>query len=322
MFTALEKKQILKLENQLAHNSDLRLMNTEHKHAYRFEKFCVELSRLLPKLQIKRSQETPDSSPQILLKSNLRYQAVPTGAELLPFLEAVKAHCAKSFPISKEIKRHLDRNSLPAELTLYIAPHCTFCPTVVRQLFPLPMVSELLQLTIVDVTLFPEMGQADDIRAVPTLYLDKQFRWIGSVPLEEMVDMIVTRDPFSLGAVSLERMLKNGDAGDLAAMMVKKDKVFPAFYELVTHEKWPVRLGAMVAVEEIVAQNPNLAIEMLNPLWDRFHSVTNQIKGDILHVIGEIGSPTAVDWLEAVLKGVYDTEIKDAAKEALEKLKF
>lgn len=322
MFTALEKKQILKLKNQLAHDFDLRLMNTEHKLADRFEEFCAELSRLLPKLQIKKGQETPDSPPRILLKSNLRYQAVPTGAELAPFLEAVKAHCANSIPISEDIKRHLDKNCLPAELALYIAPQCTYCPTVVRQLFPIPMASEQLQLTIIDVTLFPEMGQADDIRAVPTLLLDKQFRWIGSVPLEEMVDMIVTRDPLSLGAESLGQMLKNGDAGDLAAMMVKKGRIFPTFYELVTHEKWPVRLGAMVAVEEIVAKSPKLAIEMLNPLWDRFHSVADQVKGDILHVIGEIGSATAVKELGTVLNGAYDTEIKEAAKEALEKLKF
>ena len=76
MFTALEKKQILKLENQLTHNFDLGLMNTEHKHAYRFEKFCVELSRLLPNLQIKRSQETSDSPPQIAAVSRSRQGAL------------------------------------------------------------------------------------------------------------------------------------------------------------------------------------------------------------------------------------------------------
>jgi len=322
MFTDLEKTQILKLENQLTHHVDLRLMNTEHKHAHRFEEFCVELAKLLPMLKIRRGQETRNSPPQILLKSNLRYQAVPAGAELPPFLDALKAHYSNSFPISEEIKRRLDKNCLPAALTLYIAPHCTFCPTVVRQLFSLPMANEQLQLTIIDVTLFPETAQADDIRAVPTLLLDRQFRWTGSAPLAEIVDMVVTRDPLSLGAASLERMLKNGDAGNLAAMMVKKATIFPAFYELVTHEKWPVRLGAMVAVEEVVAKSPDLAIEMLMPLWDRFHDVTDQIKGDILHVIGEIGSTIAVGWLEAVLSGAYDTEIKEAAKEALEKLKF
>ena len=28
-------------------------------------------------------------------------------------------------------------------------------------------------------------------------------------------------------------------------MMLAKEKVFPAFYEVLTHPKWPVRLGAM-----------------------------------------------------------------------------
>ena len=153
---------------------------------------------------------------------------------------------------------------------------------------------------------------------MPTVLLENQFRWTGSVPLEEIVDVIITRNPNSLGASSLERLLKDGNAAQLADMMTGSQQIFPAFYDLLTHNKWPVRLGAMVVAETIAAQNTELAAELLMPLWQRFEAVSDQIKGDLLYVFGAIGHPTAVPWLQSVLNGGYDAEVKEAAREALD----
>jgi HEAT repeat protein len=103
-------------------------------------------------------------------------------------------------------------------------------------------------------------------------------------------------------------------------MMLEAEKLFPAFYDVLTHHKWPIRLGAMVVIEEIAAKNRNLAAEALSPLWDRFHEASVEIQGDILHVLGEIGDPRSVSWLETVLSGNFDREVKEAAREAAEKI--
>jgi hypothetical protein len=182
------------------------------------------------------------------------------------------------------------------------------------------MADKNLQLTIVDGTLFPEMAQTQKIRSVPTIVLDNQFRWTGSVPLEELIETINTRDPISLGPASLENIIKEGGADRLAAMMLGAEKLFPAFYEMLTHDKWPIRLGAMVVMEEIIEANEYLATEVLEPLWNRFHQVPAQIQGDILHVFGETGDSRSVSWLESVLSGDFDQEVKEAAEEALEKI--
>jgi glutaredoxin len=241
--------------------------------------------------------------------------------ELQPFLEALAALESNSLKIAEPLKILLKKNKLPASLTIFITPQCTFCPQMVRRLITLPMTDENLQLTIIDGTLFPEMVQTLRIRAVPTILLGDQFRWTGSVPLEELIDTINTRDPVSLRPASLESIIKEGGAGRLAAMMLEAEKLFPAFYDVLTHDKWPIRLGAMVVIEEIVGKNPDLAAEALSPLWDRFHGASNQIQGDILHVFGEIGDPRSVSWLETVLSGNFDREVKEAAREALNKIK-
>ena len=104
-------------------------------------------------------------------------------------------------------------------------------------------------------------------------------------------------------------------------MMLESNQLIPAFYDVLTHNKWPIRLGAMVVMEEIAETNPDLAAEALSPLWGRFHQVSAQIQGDILHVFGEIGDRRAVLWLEAVLAGKFDPEVKEAAQDAIKRIK-
>jgi len=320
MFTPLEEKQIIKLNHQLCHDITIGLVASRHTSSNLFHEFCEDLTRLVPKIKILKAEADPQDPPQILIDNGLRYQAVPAGYELQPFLEALAALESGSLKIAGPIKYLLKKNKLPASLTVFIAPQCTFCPQMVRRLIPLPMTDENLQLTIIDGTLFPEMAQTHRIRAVPTLLLDDQFRWTGSVPLEELIDTINTRDPVSLRPASLESIIKEGGAGRLAAMMLAAEKLFPAFYDVLTHHKWPIRLGAMVVIEEIVAKNPDLAAEALSPLWDRFPEASVQIQGDILHVLGEIGDPRSVAWLQTVLSGNFDREVKEAAREAAEKI--
>ena len=320
MFTPLEEKQIIKLNHRLSNDLTIGLVVSRHTSSREFHEFCEELTRLVPKIKISKVEADPQDPPQIVIGSGLRYQAIPSGFELQPFLEALSAFESNSLKIAEPVKILLKKNILPASLSIFIAPQCTVCPQMVQKLITLPMVDENLQLTIIDGTLFPDMVETFQIRSVPTILLDDQFRWTGSVPLEELIDAINTRDPLSLGPASLESIIKEGGAGRLAAMMLEAEKLFPAFYDVLTHNKWPIRLGAMVVIEEIAAENRDLAAEALSPLWDRFHEAATQIQGDILYVFGEIGDTRSVAWLETVLSGNFDREVKEAAKEAVEKI--
>ena len=319
MFTSLEEKQILKLNDHLSHGVTISRVDSEHPQNKAFKAFCDNLNKLVPKIKITKDNDLPELPPQIMIGKGLRYQAVPAGHELQPFLEALISLNSDPQTLTENFNYHLKKENPPAALSLYIAPHCTFCPSAVRQLFPLPLVDDKIQLTIIDGTLFPEQAQNQRIQAVPTLLLDEQFRWTGTVPLEEVIDTINTRDPVSLGAASLENILKDGQAGLLTVMMLEAGQIFPAFYDLLVHPKWPVRLGAMVVMEEIADQNPAMASSLIDFLWDRFHHLPDQIRGDILYLLGEIGDSRAKSWLDEVLAGEFDEEVKEAAREALEK---
>lgn len=76
----------------------------------------------------------------------------------------------------------------------------------------------------------------------------------------------------------------------VAEMMVAEGKIFPAFMDMLVHEKWPVRLGAMVAMEEIIVRDKPLSEQCVEPLWERFPEMNDQVRGDVIDILGEAGT--------------------------------
>ncbi len=318
--TLQEEERIRKWNSELSGDIQIRLLVTEDKRTSKFSEFCKNLMRLAPKIRITEEKGEAKEPPAIQIGQTVRYHAIPLGTELEPFLEALSVLDNGFSRIPDTIRNHLEKNRLPALLKLYVSQQCPFCPVTLRQIIPLPATNEFIRLAIFDCILFSEMAQSDRIQSVPTLLLDEQFRWTGSLQLEELVEIITNRDPAKLSASSLEGMLKEGNASRVAEMMLDKEKLFPAFLDLLMHEKWPVRLGAMVAMEEIADRNPELAAQVIDPLWEGFHHVEDPVKGDIIYIFGETGNYEIAPRLETILGGQYDTEVKEAAKEALEKI--
>ena len=320
MFTELEKKQLLKLNDGLSSEIKIGLAGAGHPQRQMFQEFCDNLVQLVPKIIVVKEDSSPQQPPQIFIGHGLRYQALPGGLEMPPFIEALTALGSEPIQISESIKSRLKKNNLPATLTVFMAPQCTYCPQVISQLIPLSMLEAGVQLIVIDGTLFSDAAQTHKIQSVPTILLDEQFRWTGSVPIDEIIDAISTRNPAMLGATSLESILKDGQASHLAAMMLDAQQIFPAIYDLLIHDKWPIRLGAMVVMEEIAAQAPGIASEAIDPLWSHYEAVSDQIKGDILYLFGEIGDQKAIPRLEEVMAGEFEAEVKEAAREAMDKL--
>jgi hypothetical protein len=282
--------------------------------------FCDELIQRVPKIRVKRAQGDPDEIPAIRVHNGLRYQAIPAGTEIEPFIEALQLRDPGTNSIGKSAAAQLVKIDLPTHLVIYVSPQCKFCPVALQQLLPLLTLNPNIRLTVVDVMHFPELAEKDKIQSVPTLILEGQFRWTGTIQLNEIIEMMVNRDPSNLGPASLEMMLKEGKAGQLAEMMLDKAEIFPAFYELLIHAKWPVRLGAMVVMEEIIEKNPDLAVQTIKPLWQRFDGVDNRVKGDLVYILGQMPPMQTTSLLQSILKKEYAAEVKEAAREALENL--
>lgn len=319
MMTSRAETQFRNAGREVPAGTPLKLMVTPDARSSELANFCEQLALLIPQVSIAREDGDELDLPLILLPNGVRYQGVPQGNEVPPFIEALTG---KTPPLADPLRKRLNAAPLPpAVLDLFVTPNCTFCPRALRGLMPLAGANRLIRLSVIDVSLFPEPADRHGIRAVPTLVLDGQFRWTGSIVLEEVITLLASRDPASMGPASLEMLLKEGAARRLAEMMAERNAVFPALIELLCHAQWPVRLGAMVTVEELRELKPALALQAIDALWTRFGSAPDPVKGDMIFLCGEVGSPSAVSKIKTVLQSSASAEVKEAAQEALEKLK-
>jgi glutaredoxin len=315
--TPNEETQFQEAGRRLPHGALLRVLITSDVRGSEMAQFCERLAVLIPQLSVGREDRPGPEPASILLPNGVRYQGIPKGNEVQPFVDALAGTIP---PLPDPLRGRLNGVACPAALELYVAPQCTYCAQAIRRFVPLALASRRIRLSIIDGAMYPEQAKQNRIKSVPTLILDGQFRWTGSIDLEDVLALMVTRDPSSLSPASLETMLKEGAARQLAQMMAERSAIFPALVELLCHDQWPVRLGAMVAMEELQALRPELAAEAIEPLWNRFEAVSDSIKGDILHVFGEIGGPAIVPKIKAILENTPPGDVKEAAEEALGKI--
>ena len=294
----------------------LGLGRTGHPAQPRFDAFARRLAELNPAI---RWEETDGLDlPGFILKANVRYSALPLERELAPFIKGLT--CLGQPDLPPDLQGRLDRIALPCQLTLFIALSCPHCPAMVEALIPLAAACERIHLHIIDGSLFPQKAEQDKVMSAPCLILDNGFRWTGVVPVSEIVDMILNRDPARLSVATLKNILENGDADWIASEMIRSEKIFEGFIGLLLHETWSVRLGAMVVVETLAATAPDLGKKLIPILQDAFPGKALPVQGDILYTLGELGDGDTAGWINRNVGEDAHEELKDAAIEAVESI--
>ena len=311
------RTRILDFDQTLTENITIRFCPADDPRSDEFKSFCDELAGLTDRIEVSIDEKQDGNAPSILIGNGLRYQAVPIGRELNPFLDALGMLTSQ---VPADIIGAVSGVSFPVDLNIFIAQQCGFCPGVVRQMLPLPFANQNIRLTVIDSFLFSELSREQAIKSVPTVILDDQFRWTGSAPRAELIDAMIHRDPSTLSAPVLERMILEGNASELAGMMIKTKTLFPAFLDMLLSEQFSIRLGAMAAMEEIADSAPAVGEQIIDPLNDRFNDLSDQVKGDVLYVFGELKTDKALPLIQQVIKGAYDPEVKEAARDALENI--
>jgi hypothetical protein len=317
VFDHRDQERIRIFNDELRLERTIRLFTTADPRSAQFAAFAEGLGTLAPKLHLVHETSAAAVPPGLFLGDAWCYQAIPISAELEPFLHLLELLDGRGVLPGRSLHGRLQEVSVPGSLQVFIAPHCPFCPQVVKQVLALPLVAPVLQVTVVDGTLFPEMAEEAGVKSAPTVILDREFRWIGQIRLEELVDTLVSRDATKLDQEALVGMLKEGNASQLAQMMLRRRQIFPAFMPLLAHAEWSVRLGAMVALEEIVDQEPSVARQAVQPLMELLAGASESIQGDVIYLLGRVGDSGSVLLLKQMLATETNDELRESLAEAL-----
>jgi len=254
-----------------------------------------------------------ESLPKIQIKDNLNVHSIPEGTEIQPFLQALTY---RSNPPEKSAEYEGIETLPSSNLLLFVSPYCPNCPEVLKKILPIVWFNPDIDLTIIDVGLFPEEAEKRSILSVPTLMF-KDFRWTGPVNVSEIMD-VIQNPPDQWDAQSLERMLSEGKAVQLAQTILDQGKFVKNFDQLIAHELLSIRLGAMVCVEYIADENRNLAQNLSHTIWSCLTSSNIQVQGDLIYLIGICGTQKDIPKLKDMMAQADDNDIKESITEAIE----
>jgi glutaredoxin len=298
----------------------LKVKQTGHHLSRRFRTVMEQLAGVTDKLQPFYEYHAGDGLPSLDVKSNLRYFSLPTGPELEPFLQALRLLSAGGSRLSPRTLEALETFLVPTRLEVFIAPACPHCPVVVALTGNLALASSYLEVSIVDVTLFPDQARDRQVRAVPTLVINGQERLVGALGEEILVDRFANRELATLHSETFRRILKEGDAGKLAATMLAEGQIPESALELLSDHDWSVRLGMMVVLEEIGTQRPELARRACPYLVTLLSHQDSRRRGDAAFLLGLIGDAVVLERLEPLAKDK-SPEVAEVATEAMKRIR-
>lgn len=321
LLSPADKNLVVRHRDIISGPTPIRLVYADNDAGALLNAFCAQIEKLLPNVTVQREIDR-DEPPGIHVSDNICFQMVPKGAFLEFFLlSLLGADALASQDMGIDAADVSRRVGLPVLLKMYVAENCPFCKQVLpKGLFIAGAAPGTIDIRIIDAVMFPDLASMDNIRSVPVTVMDDTFRWNGVFEISEVVDMIAGRDPAKLGVDTLKKMVSDGDAQGLANLMDEFNRVIPAFLNLLVAEKWPERLGAMVAFEYLAEKNPGLAETVLDDLWNAFDSLDAPVMGDVLHLVGVFPRAGQAPRVKSVMDGAYPESVKKVAKEIFETL--
>jgi thiol-disulfide isomerase/thioredoxin len=278
-----------------------------------FYRYGTAIDKDCPHIDI--SFQITDALQKIQIKDNLQFHSIPEGTEIQPFISALTYKYAPP-EMSTE---YAGIETLPlSNLLLFVSPYCPNCPSVIQTILPVAWLNPNIELTMIDVGLFPEVAEKENIQSVPTLIYN-DFRWTGSVKISEIMD-VIKNAPDQWDIVSLERMLSEGKAIQLAQTILDNDKFPINFDQLIAHELLSIRLGAMVCVEHIVDENRTFAQTLCDTIWPLISKTNIPIQGDLIYLIGICGTELDIPKLKQKALQTDNDDIKESISEAIQSI--
>ena len=298
----------------------LKVNLTKDDLAKQFRQFIEPLATASTMVQAIYITYLEDDPPTIEIKPNLRYMALPAGREMAPFLQTLISRSQGETSLAERTLSRLATFITPTKIEVFVSPTCPHCPVVVGLVNQLALTSIYLEVTIIDITLFPDFAENYSIRAVPTLVIDGQDQLVGNISEDLLVDKLANQSPATFHPDSFKKIVKEGDAEKLAGMMVADADVYGGALALLTDPDWSVRMGMMIVLEEVAGRSPILVQRVYPYLVDLLtHGDANQ-RGDMAYLLGLIGNVSVLEPLKMLLEDD-NTEVAAAAYEAIQQIR-
>jgi hypothetical protein len=258
----------------------------------------------------------PPARPALSLAADgrhrIHYLAVPDGLEAPPFLAALMALADGGHTATRELLHGVVR---PCEVVVFVAPGCPNCPHAVQAAVTVAGANEVVTLSVVDATAFPELAERHRVRSVPTTVIDGELALQGVVAVRKLARQIARRGSNQYGLEVFASRLSAGLFDALARRLAQGSDLhhFVALWASSTLEQ---RIGLMLVAEQTLAVNARALDGAVADLLPVLESADAARRGDTVDLLGTIGHRSAWPAIRA-LRDDPDPGVAEAAADVL-----
>jgi thiol-disulfide isomerase/thioredoxin len=271
-------------------------------HDHKMLDFIKNLSQMIPMdYEFESENEKELNLPAIEIKgANLFFHTVPRHSDLESFLLALK--------MSSELEGNLKKSEV--KILTFISPLCPNCKQTVDSLNRIA-IKHGFEHHILDVTLFPEIAEMKGVYGVPTIIVNKIIirSALGERYLEKLILSSLKGNYYDYVVHKLER----GEIDDLK--ILEETEIFA---ELIAHENFFIRLGAMALIESILKNGGKISKKAKEKIIDMLNHNDGRIREDAIMMLGLIGDKEDISLIERFLG---DSNLSEPAKEAIEMIR-
>lgn len=209
-------------------------------------------------------------------------------------------------------------NKTPPDALLLLGTRCPHCPTVLNALSAMVKEGVIGTLRAVNIEQRPDIAQELGVRSVPWVRIGP-FELEGLRPEKELRDWAAKAGTTAGLGAWLDELLTTGKITRALALVRSEADALEALLQLFTNPETQLntRIGISAIMEDLAGT------DRLRGLVGRLGELTRhedaRIRGDACHYLELAGDPAAVAYLKPRLDDP-DTEVREVAQEALQKL--
>lgn len=244
--------------------------------------------------------------------SKIIYQALPINLEEFASLIKIISNKETSLKRVKEIKM------LSGNLIVFVSPFCPHCSKIIKKAVEFAIVNPKITVKIVDAIQFKELSKEFNIVSVPTLIINEKTKLSGEIHENDIIDALKEDKYYEYKIGYYAYMLKEGYADELKKDIKTKSDV-KIIGDLLTHPMLKVRIGAMVLLEKIYKDDPELVEKAKVKIRELLKHGDSRVKEDAALILGKIGDESDIKLLKELLTNE-NKDVRDSAIEAIEEI--
>ncbi len=280
-----------------------------------FEDFARILSETCDKISYRVEDREGLFKPAMILKKrdreNIIYNAIPLREELEPFLRTILM--LSNGVEMKEVK------DLEAEIMVFVTPVCPHCAKVVETVNGFAVANPKIKSIIIDASRFVDLMQKFEITSAPTTIINGEIKLTGYISREELLEWL-KRSSGDYKREYFVTLLNERRLEEIKDIVARNPEDIRILAELLAHEEFLVRFGAMVVMEQIAKENPETVKLAKDVIRKLLKHEDFRIREDVAMLLGSIGDESDIEFLEELAKDESE-EVKDSALEAIEEIR-